>query len=105
MKNLQNTKALVQSILERDQRARSSDYFLYFVVIKTIAEKRSIDLKQIPVTDFLLSMERSSVFPPFESVRRSRQKVQAECPWLAACQKVGECRAESEEIYREFARA
>lgn len=105
MMNLQNTKALVQSILEQEQRARNSDYFLYFVVIKTVAERHSIDLKQIPVTDFLLNMERSSIFPPFESVRRSRQKVQAECPWLAAADKVNEFRAENEEVYREFARA
>lgn len=102
MKNLKTTKALVQAILERDQRARNSDYFLYFLVIKTIAEKNHINLKQITVTDFLLNMERSSVFPPFESVRRSRQKVQAEFPHLAACKTVEEFRAENEEAFREF---
>lgn len=104
MKDLKSTKALVQAILERDQRARNSDYYLYFVVIKTIAEKHKINLKEIPVTDFLLNMERSSVFPPFESVRRSRQKVQEKFPHLAASAKVEEYRAENEEAFREFAR-
>lgn len=102
MKDLKSTKALVQAILERDQRARNSDYFLYFLVIKTIAEKHQINLKQIPVTDFLLNMEHS-VFPPFESVRRSRQKVQAEFPHLAASAEVYGFRAENEEVFRDFA--
>lgn len=104
MQDLKTTKALVQSILERDQRARNSDHFLYFRVIQTVADKHDINLKEIPVTDFLLNMERSATFPPFESVRRTRQKVQAEFPHLAACQKVAECRAENEVTYREFAR-
>ncbi len=103
MKDLKSTKALVQAILERDQRARNSDYFLYFLVIKTIAEKHQISLKQISVIDFLLNMERS-VFPPFESVRRSRQKVQEKCPHLAASATVEEFRAENEEVFRDFAR-
>lgn len=63
MKNLQNTKAVVRTILEEEPQTRN-----------------------------------------FESVRRTRQKVQAECPWLAACPKVGEYRAENEQAYREFAR-
>ena len=104
MRDLKTTKALVQSILERDTRARNSDYFLYFAVLKTIADKHSIDLKSIAITDFLLNMERSPIFPPFESVRRSRQKVQAEFPELAASERVAEGRELNETAYREFAR-
>ena len=103
MKDLKSTKALVQAILERDQRARNSDYYLYFVVIKTIAEKHKINLKEIPVTDFLLNLHNSP-FPPFESVRRSRQKVQEKFPHLAASAEVEEFRGENEEAFREFAR-
>lgn len=105
MKDLKTTKALVHSILEHDKRSRNRDYFLYFLVIETIAEKNLIDLKKIPVTDFLLNMEHSSVFPPFESVRRSRQKVQAEFPHLAACKTVAKFRAENEKEFRAFALA
>lgn len=105
MKELKSTKALVQFILETEKRARNSDYYLYFRVIKAIADKHHIDLKKIPVTDYLLNMELSALFPPFESVRRARQKAQAEHPALAACEEVRSKRAELEEVYKEFARA
>lgn len=103
MQDLKTTKALVLSILEKDQKARNSDSHLYFRVINTIADKHNIDLNKIPVIDFLLNLNKS-VFPPFESVRRSRQKIQRECPWLAACAEVEEFRAENEHEFREFAR-
>ena len=104
MNKLMKTKHLVKLILDQDERARNSDSHLYFRVINTIADKNNIDLTKIPVTHFLLNM-KDYPFPPFESVRRTRQKVQAECPWLAASPKVGEFRAENEQSYREFARA
>jgi hypothetical protein len=72
-------------------------------VINTIAAKHNIDLGSIPVIDFLLNLKKSP-FPPFESVRRSRQKVQRQCPWLAASAGVEQFRAENEHEYREFAR-
>lgn len=103
MKDLKSTKALVQIILEQDEKARNSDSYLYFRIINTIASNNCIDLTKIPVTEFLLNMNLFP-FPPFESVRRTRQKVQAECPWLAACKRVEEARIENEQTYREFAR-
>ena len=58
----------------------------------------------MPVHEFLLSMGLNGI-PPFESVRRTRQKIQAECPWLAACDTVKEYRAGKEADYRDFVRA
>lgn len=101
---LNTTKALVKSILEQDQKARNSDSYLYFKVINTIAEKKEINLSDIPVTDFLLNIS-SSPFPPFESVRRTRQKLRREFPHLEAAPEVEVFRADNEEVYREFARA
>lgn len=103
MKDLKSTKALVKLILEEDERARNSDSHLYLIVIKTIAEKQNIDLSKISIPQFLMNLSVSP-FPPFESVRRTRQKVQAECPHLAPCKKVEEYRAENEQAYLEFAR-
>lgn len=103
MKDLKSTKALVKLILEQDEQARNSDSFLYIKVINAIADINCIDLGAVPVIDFLLNLKKSP-FPPFESVRRSRQKVQAECPWLAASATVEEFRAENEQNFREFAR-
>lgn len=103
MKDLKTTKALVTTILEQDKRARNSDSHLYLRVINTIADKHNIDLSQIPIVDFLLKLNKSP-FPPFESVRSSRQKIQRACPWLAASPVVEEFRAENEHEFREFAR-
>lgn len=99
MKQLNGVKALVKTILEEDEQTRNSDSFLYFRLLERIDKA----ILTVPVHDFLLGMGLWGI-PPFESVRRARQKVQAECPWLAACDKVKEYRAENEEEYIDFAR-
>lgn len=104
MKDLNTIKALVKAILEKDTMARNSDSYLYFRVIQTIAIKHDIDLDKVTVLAFLCNMKQYP-FPPFESVRRTRQKVQAEYPYLSASAEVEEYRAENEEAYREFARS
>lgn len=104
MQDLKTTKALVTIILEQDEKARNSDSHLYFRVINTIADQHKIDLSRIPVIDFLLNLKKSP-FPPFESVRRSRQKIQRACPWLAASADVEYFRAENEHEFREFAKS
>lgn len=102
MSRLKNIKALVKSILETDQRARNSDNYLYLRVLNTISAMNGADYADIPVAEFLQNMDRLGV-PPFESVRRSRQKVQEECPHLAACEAVQGFRVENEKEYRAFA--
>ena len=100
---LRNTTALVKAILEEDQKARNSDSFLYFRLLSKLGDEKGLNLDNIPVTMFLLSMAEWG-FPPFESVRRARQKLQAEFPELSANKKVAEFRAENEEAFRDFAR-
>lgn len=104
MKDLNSTKALVQTILEKNQQARNSDSYLYLQVIKTVAKEYCLDLSKITITDFLLDLPNSE-FPPFESVRRSRQKLQRAFPHLQACEEVNELRELEEETYLEFARS
>lgn len=100
---LRNTTALVKAILEQDQKARNSDSFLYFRLLSKLGEEKGLNLDNIPVTVFLLSMAEWG-FPPFESVRRARQKLQAEFPELSANETVAAHRAENEEAFRDFAR-
>lgn len=100
---LKNTTALVKDILEQDQKARNSDSFLYFQVLKRLGEEKGLDLDYVSVTVFLLNMAEWG-FPPFESVRRARQKLQAEFPELSANEKVAAHRAENEQAFRQFAR-
>lgn len=104
MYELNSTKALVNSILETDERARNSDSYLYLAVLGAIANREGIDLNKISVVDFLRGLSNSP-FPPSESVRRTRQKVQAECPWLAAQKRVKGFREAKEKKFRAFARS
>ena len=102
--NLVNVTALVKSILEEDKRARNSDSFLYLRVLKHIESEQREKLNSVTVFDFLLNLQ-GKVYPCFESVRRSRQKIQREYPELAACEEVKAYRDENEEMYREYARS
>ena len=61
-----------------------------------------IDIHAMTVPVFLKELDRRS-FPGFETVRRSRQKVQATYPDLAPSEAVGKRRAKNEVVYREFA--
>lgn len=101
---LNTTLALVRNILESDDLARNSDNHLYLKVLETVAKSKgvAIDLDNVSIVDFLAHMDLLG-FPPFESVRRARQKNQAKYPWLAASDEVALFRGENEEAYREFA--
>lgn len=56
MDDLKNIKALVKSILEKDERARNSDSFLYFRVIEAVGKSKGFDINRIPVAAYLLNM-------------------------------------------------
>ena len=100
---LKTTKALVKTILEQDQRARNSDSFLYLKVLDVFAKKNNMDMNKVPVTLFLVKMSAWG-FPPFESVRRARQKLQNDHPELRASDDVQASREENETVYLDFAR-
>lgn len=102
MLDLKNTTALVKSILEQDKQCRNSDSFLYLKVLSTVAKQKGIDLERMTVPYFLLNLHGAGM-PPFESVRRARQKIQAAHPDLAACERVEGFRAANEQEYRAYA--
>ena len=100
MRRIRNTTKLVKDILQKDERTRNSDSFLYFRVIDTVSTAKGLDITKIPVTVYLLKMNEWG-FPPFESVRRARQKLQRAFPELEACEEVAAARAENEVLIRE----
>lgn len=102
MKDLKTTTKLVKSILEVDEQARNSDSILYLRVLERVADEHHIKLDFLTVRHFLTSMNVLP-FPPFESVRRTRQKVQATYPELASAKKVAAMRMENEKVYRAYA--
>ncbi len=103
MNDLKTTTALVKSILEQDKQCRNSDSFLYLKVLSVIGKQRGIDIDKMSVPYFLVNLHGAG-FPGFETVRRTRQKIQQHHPELAACEAVAGYRLENEAEYREYAR-
>lgn len=103
MDEFKNITALVRYILEKDKQCRNSDSLLYLRVIVSIGNQKGIDLEEVTVRDFFLNLHGKEL-PPFESVRRARQKVQAKYPELASNENVRRCRAERERRFRIAAR-
>lgn len=104
MNELKCTSKLVKRILETDPRTRNSDCILYFKVLHVVGTQKGIRINEMTVPDFLLNM-KSYGFPGFETVRRSRQKIQATYPELSACDKVAGMRMINETEFRQFSRS
>lgn len=102
MNNLKTVSGLVKQILEEDCLSRNSDNQLYLNVLKFYAERKGISLSSMSVPLFLQEIEKKT-FPCFETVRRSRQKVQETYPELGASEKIRSLRSKNEKCYREFA--
>ena len=102
MENLKTVSALVKNILEQDNKARNTDNHLYLKVLEHYSDLRGIDIRAMTVPLFLKELDRHS-FPGFETVRRSRQKVQATYPELAPTESVGRNRSKNETVYKDFA--
>lgn len=103
MNELKTTAALVKHILETNPQARNSDSFLYLKVIQYEAHLKGVNLWGMTVTHFLLNINNIG-FTGFETVRRARQKIQAQYPELAANKSVSAARMENEKDFRAFAR-
>lgn len=99
MKTLKTTTELVKRLLETKPFTRNSDDRLYVEVIRTVDKQAA----RFPIW-YVLEHRKYLKLPPFESVRRSRQKIQREHPELKACDKVKTIRDENEQKYREYAR-
>lgn len=102
-RNLLTAKAVIETVLTTDTKARNSDTYLYLRVFSMFALTKGIDLETLSVADFLRNMKEYG-FPSFETIRRARQKLQAENPALAADCFTKEKRAENETIYNAFAK-
>jgi len=102
MADLKTTTSIVKLILENNEMARNSDSYLYLKVLECVGEQQGINFPNWTVHTLLLCMADYNI-PPFESVRRSRQKIQQTYPHLAASKKVEEYRTVNEGKYRAYA--
>ena len=102
MNSLRTTTKIVRSILEADEQARNNDGYLYFKVLDACGKRDGIDYIAMTILDFLPYVNSLNV-PNSETVRRTRQKIQAAFPELAACDKVADMRAAQEYEFRAYA--
>lgn len=104
MIELKSATKIVKAILEEDPQTRNSDSYLYLKVIEYLDVLHGSQVRWLSVSTFLKSMGDLSI-PSFETVRRTRQKVQSAYPELRACEKVEEYRTVNEEKFRAYATA
>jgi hypothetical protein len=102
MQELSTVKELVRFILTTDRRSRNCDGYLYLKVIEHQAKEKKIDLRFSSVKWFFLHSSEKG-FANYESVRRARQKLQAECPELRGNERVQAARRENEAVFRDWA--
>lgn len=102
MDELKSTAKAVKFALENDVKARNSDDYLYFIICKEKLSEIGVDIKNLSLETALL-WRKVYKLPAFETVRRARQKVQAECPELSGCLTVEKARGNKITDYRAFA--
>lgn len=102
MNDLKTISKLVKHILETEPQTRSNDGFLYLKVLRVAADRKGISVDGMTVENFLLNRHEIGL-PGFETVRRTRQKVQQEHPELAASERVKAFRTANEAEFRAFA--
>lgn len=93
------TSEIVKLALEVAPETRSNDDLLYLYVCNMINPS-------VMVQPFhaVLAQRKSLNLPTFETVRRTRQKIQAESPELSGTKECRKARKELEAEFREFAR-
>lgn len=99
LNKLKSVTKIVKEILTNDSETRNDDDLLYLTLCNILAPGIA---KNSFSTVFLF--RRNMGLPSFETVRRSRQKIQATYPELKGTKRVRKARKAKEKEYREYAR-
>lgn len=103
LNELKTTQDIVMEVLKTQPATRSSDNQLCYAVYKIVGSRNNVDIDSMSIPRFFLSMKEFG-FPSTETIRRARQKIQAEHPELAASSLVKLQRTKNEEVFRDYAR-
>lgn len=94
-----NATELIKKMLEHYPEARNSDDDLYLLVCRAI----NIEILHLPF-GLVMRQRKKYKLPAFETVRRTRQKIQASHPELCVCADVEAMREINEGTFRDYAR-
>ncbi len=103
MNEIKNVAKLVEKALINYPEARNSDNYLYYVVCHELLEKIGLSIDKVSFSNALLNRKAYGL-PPFETCRRTRQRLQELHPELRGSDVVEEARAYMEDVYRDYAR-
>lgn len=99
MNEIKNTALIVKKVLTEDEATRNSDMLLYVKVCQIL----NPSVATLPFF-YVLGNLKALNLPCIETVRRTRQKIQAEYPELAGSPKIKAARKELQDDYLKFAR-
>lgn len=100
MFNLKTIQDMVKIILTSNADTRDDDMKLYLCVCNYCLP----NVNMLPF-ERVMKEYRSLGIPCFESVRRTRQKLQADYPELLGSRRIKKLRATQEKIYRQYAKS
>ena len=103
-KEIKTTHDIVLKILVENEDARSNDNKLYYLVCKEIGSRQGINIAHVSFEKFFTVALAEYGLPAYETVRRTRQKIQAECPELAGDRTVRYARMACKGAFVEYAR-
>lgn len=99
MQKLRTIEDKVRAILKKDEEARNDDMVLYLKVCNSYFK----DAGAMPFAE-VMSQYRYLGLPSFESVGRTRRKLQAEHPELLGSIRIQKLHAKQEQNYRRYAK-
>ena len=94
----------VELFLAVDKKARNSDDYLYSLICQKKLMDQNIDANKIAFAD-VMKNRKTLGLPPYETVRRTRQKIQQHHPELRANADVQAMREVKEEEFKNYARS
>lgn len=102
MKTLKTIESRVAEILREYPDARNDDMRLYLLVSEScITETHGTGT--FTFADVMTNYKSYGI-PCFESIRRTRQKIQAKCPELGCSPEVRRARHRMERVYSDYAK-
>ena len=104
MERIKSTHREVLAILDQNPDARDSDDVLYYYICRQKLLEKGYAVSHMIFSDVWLFLREYGI-PPYETVRRTRQKIQQHHPELRANADVQAMREVKEEEYKNYARS
>lgn len=99
MKELKTIESVVRAALEKHEETRDDDMLLYLKVCN--AFKRNVDMATFSE---VMTRYKFLGLPNFESVGRTRRKLQANNPDLMGTARIQQLRAKREQTFKKYAK-